>query len=529
MTIYGNWSAYDELSDGVPLTEELAMRQIQELLRLRSSGVRFDAYLMDAFWFDPDGGYRTWRKPNWPDGPKRWLDACAEHELIPGLWFTANTLCHLKPAAPWVDSADANNWGLCCFEGGFLADYLDVLDYWYGEGIRIFKLDFADFSAAPPTVKAALTADEIRSRNVSAFRTALLDFKRTHRDAVFMGFNGFESTEYMDRTDRPLGAVLDSAWLDVFDSIYSGDPRPADVPTVPFWRSVDIYGDHTTRVLERSGVPLNRIDNCGFMAGPTGTCYWRGKALWQGMLLLTIARGGDLTVLYGDLSLFENEDALWIARIQRLFERAFEAGGVVSFGGIPGLCEPYGWLVGDRLCAVVNPRPVPSIIELPARKWRILFRDAGFDPELSHTPDSIELGPYQFALLGIEESNLGVQGGCVSEIRERAEFRIIETTGTRWTVETGPGNLRLIVNQRDADGRLVRTYSGSKSAANAISISASQNGEDHALTRYDDRIVWSGMSWAAADLFASGFDPVRIVVEFQDPIAAQLSLEIWRL
>jgi len=40
MTIYGNWSAYDELSDGVPLTEELAMRQIQELLRLRLSGVR---------------------------------------------------------------------------------------------------------------------------------------------------------------------------------------------------------------------------------------------------------------------------------------------------------------------------------------------------------------------------------------------------------------------------------------------------------------------------------------------------------
>src|ERR1017187_4530709 len=58
ITVYNNWSAYDELSDNVPLTETLAMHELDEILRLRKAGVRFDYYTMDAFWFAPDGGYR---------------------------------------------------------------------------------------------------------------------------------------------------------------------------------------------------------------------------------------------------------------------------------------------------------------------------------------------------------------------------------------------------------------------------------------------------------------------------------------
>src|SRR4051812_15912417 len=64
--VYNNWSSYDELSDNIPLTETLAIRELDEMIRLARAGVHFDYYMMDAFWFDPDGAYRTWRKPNWP-------------------------------------------------------------------------------------------------------------------------------------------------------------------------------------------------------------------------------------------------------------------------------------------------------------------------------------------------------------------------------------------------------------------------------------------------------------------------------
>src|SRR5262245_57672838 len=59
--VYNNWSAYDELSDRIPLTEELAMRELKQVERLRKFGAHFDYYVMDAFWFAPDGAYREWR------------------------------------------------------------------------------------------------------------------------------------------------------------------------------------------------------------------------------------------------------------------------------------------------------------------------------------------------------------------------------------------------------------------------------------------------------------------------------------
>ena len=96
ISVYNNWSSYDELSDNIPLTEKLAMRELDELLRLKKAGVRFDYYTMDAFWFAPDGGYRTWRKPDWPNGPDAWIRKCKENGIKPGLWFETNSLVRLQ-------------------------------------------------------------------------------------------------------------------------------------------------------------------------------------------------------------------------------------------------------------------------------------------------------------------------------------------------------------------------------------------------------------------------------------------------
>src|ERR1044072_5186139 len=88
--VYINWSAYDELSDNVQLTEQLAMRQLDELLRLRRLGVRLGYYMMECFWYAADSAYRQCPKPHWPDGPDRWLDSCLENGVKPGLWVATN-------------------------------------------------------------------------------------------------------------------------------------------------------------------------------------------------------------------------------------------------------------------------------------------------------------------------------------------------------------------------------------------------------------------------------------------------------
>lgn len=80
--VYNDWSSYDELSDNIPLSEELAMKELNEVLRLKKNGVQIDYYLMDAFWFDKNGGYRTWHKEHWSNGPNNWFNGCRENNIL---------------------------------------------------------------------------------------------------------------------------------------------------------------------------------------------------------------------------------------------------------------------------------------------------------------------------------------------------------------------------------------------------------------------------------------------------------------
>src|ERR1700733_4560620 len=189
--VYNNWSAYDELSDNIPLTEQLAMKELDQILRLRRFGIRFDYYTIDAFWFDPDGGYRTWRKPNWPNGPDAWLRKCRENGILPGLWFSTNTLVKINAAAEWQDSLTEKKGSMSFFEGGFLPNFMAPLQYWYDRGIRIYKFDFVNFGAATPATAKTMNPEEIRRRNESAFRDALKKFRQHNPDVVLVAFNGF--------------------------------------------------------------------------------------------------------------------------------------------------------------------------------------------------------------------------------------------------------------------------------------------------------------------------------------------------
>ena len=273
--IYDNWSAYDELSDTVPLTEDLAMRELAEIVRLRKLGVEFDYYLMDAFWYAPDGGYRSWRPESWPQGPDRWIEACLANGIQPGLWFGTNSLVQLSAAPRWRDSLITNGGAMALYTGAFLPDFMDMLQSWYDRGIRLFKLDFANFNAAAAGDENRLSPAEIRARNMVALRKALEKFRRRNPDAVLVAFNGFGGD--LGSTDAPLPfrEPVDPAWLKIFDSLYSGDPRPSDVPQMNFWRSVDLYSDHMVGRFNASGIPLPRLDSIAVMLGNTGTNYRR--------------------------------------------------------------------------------------------------------------------------------------------------------------------------------------------------------------------------------------------------------------
>lgn len=418
--VYNVWSSYDELSDNIRLDEALVDRQFDDLVRLRRQGVRFDVFMMDAFWFARDGAYRTWRAQDWPQGPDRWIARCQDEGILPGLWIAANSAALMDVAPAWKDSLDGKT-GLCLFAGGFRGDLEQVLELWYGRGIRMFKFDFGELWAAPPALQKTMTQDEIVEKNARALQELIDSFRKRHPDCLFTLFNGFGG-EY-GGTAAPIQQTVQKRWLDTFDSMYCGDPRPSDVPMASFWRSLDLYTDHMVVYYSRNGVPIERIDNTGCMVGVAGTIYGRRLQAWRGMALLEMARGGWMNVMHGNLELLTDQDGRWLARLQHLYTPLLAYGRTEPFGGIPGRREAYGFAsIGEAgsVYTVVNPAQEFRWVDLPrlqrlqpaGETGRILFRDAGFAPELDGR--RVRLGPEQLAVVGFgryasDRFDLGVE------------------------------------------------------------------------------------------------------------------------
>jgi len=545
--LYVNWGAYDELSDKVELTEELAMRELGECRRLRDLGVRFDGYVMDAFWYAPDGGYLTWRKPHWPEGPDRWLDACRAQSVTPGLWFSSNTLTHMAPFEAWSDSLDVDNHKMCLFHGSFLPDLLATMQRWYERGFRIFKTDFVNFHAAPQCVRDTLLPSEIYAANVRAWRAGLAALRSRCPEVVLIGYNGLEEAPTQAPTDRPFRKTVDPRWLDVYDSLYCGDPRPSDVPMMNFWRSMDLYSDHMVRVFYANGFPLERIDNMAFMIGDTSTCYWRKTHAWKGMLILFLARGGWVNTYYGNLEFLSDADAAWFAKVQALFIHLEKHARTRRFGGIPGQAKAYGYVAEDtdgRVYTVVNPAQCVTSVDQPGCSGgRVLFRDAGFAPELRD--GRLTLGPEQMAVVGTgcyttDEYDLGVQDDVV--IPESIEpiaadvVQVDEKTVSATLRVPESGRIRVLTHQTDANG-LSRRNSGGKPftrppAKELLRIEAAQHGRSVDVATTYDRETWSGMSWSAGEISTEGLDPggpLTVRCETVERTTVRLSLCLYRV
>jgi hypothetical protein len=520
--VYNNWSAYDELSDAAPLTEDLAMRELRQILRLRQAGVRIDYYVMDAFWFDPDGGYRTWRKEYWPEGPDRWLAACRDNHIEPGLWFGTNSLVHLNPTAKWRSSLTVKKGAMALYAGDFLPDFMEVLQYWYERGIRLFKLDFANFGAAAAGDEHRLEAREIRRRNREALRQALLAFRHKNPDIVMDAFNGFVGDVGTAKSVVPHSAVR---WLDVFDALYAGDPRPSNVPEMNFWRSVDIYSDRMVRRFEQAGVSVKRIDSTGFMIGDTGTIFGRRTAGWRGMLLLMMARGGWINTVHGNLEFLDDADLRWFAQAQQLYDDLQRGGVTEAFGGLAGDRLPYGFVSATAtgsVYTVVNPAqavqsaqlPAPPHATVPPGGGRILFRDAGFIPVIEG--HELRLGPGQMAVVGFGDYTAASHDlGLNVDIRIPLSIAPIPASFIRTankqitvaaTIAPPAGDLRIIMRQEEENGGAMRSFSEAKMGEH-FTISVTQSGRRLPVTTQYDKLVWSGLSWAAGEIPHADFAP----------------------
>ncbi|HET9446769.1 MAG TPA: hypothetical protein VFO35_10945, partial [Steroidobacteraceae bacterium] len=235
----------------------------------------------------------------------------------------------------------------------------------------------------------------------------------------------------------------------------------------------------------------------------------------------------------GDLGVLAAADARWFAKVQALYELPLARDQTCFFGGVPGHAEPYGFVSADvdgALCTVVNPTLSIRTIELPQLEHsagRILFRDAGFVPDLAGT--RLTLGSGQMALAGFgryaaPEFDLGQEQDVriptsIRPLDVQVEARASGGFAASVLVPEA-GSILLLCQQRKPDGAPAKNASGK-----GIALTAEQAGRTLPILQHQpDVSLLTGASWAAGtvqreDLLQTGAVRFRGNSPFPTPVS----------
>ena len=367
--IYNDWGAHDELGTLVKpqLTAQLTDGLLDQLERMKSErGTQLDYYVLDASWYDPRGAYLTFKQPNWPQGYEPALRRMQSLGMKPGLWFDlGGSTLDLKNTPVWHGSEKP-----CLADGDFRALLEKAITFHARDhSLALLKFDFANMFCRPDgTAAASLAALE---KNADGLGEICDSARKVNPTMMILGFNVFSLIEMMSSTKRYDEAYPVSPWwLRWFDAVYSGDPRPSELPSATSLRdSLDTYQDHVFRGFVRSLLPPFRIDDSGTIIGRTSTIYYLGAEGFTDSWILNVMRGAHSPTLYGDVRLLSKSDQRFLAATLRfLHDYAPVLSWTQPVLGIPGRGEVYGYLSQDEKLAfvtVVNPGLYPQSFAVP--------------------------------------------------------------------------------------------------------------------------------------------------------------------
>ena len=502
IAVYLHEPASDVFPAAPPFGEVNALHDLDQLVRLKKSGMRVDYDLLDASAIAPDGLHPIGHTAAWPNGPEIWIARCRAAGIRPGLRFYPSAL-HPDSHAPDLS------------KGLFPPEFISALQSWYDRGIRLFVFGSLDSDAA------------------------LAAFHAQNRDAVLLAIEK--------------GSSVSDAFP-AFQLIAAGPPRGPSWPETSVERADEIESDSEIRRVEQTGVPLAHTLSESFIAAPAcleDSCASDSRPAlacpWKGDFLLSEARGGWVHPLIGDLDSIQAGDARWMARAQRLFFELESHGRISSFGGAPWSGLPYGFAGGNSRGAVyfvVNPGQAVARLSLPALAsgqpggtGRILFRDAGFSPHLAD--NAITLGPGQMAAVGFgaysaQEFNFGVQQEVVIPTAIEpidADFHLT-APGVLEARFDPPirGVLRVIVSESASSGDPPKVDPHA-SGNHHLTLEINQGGRPIPLrpegTGSDgESILNAGLSWAIAEIDVNDLTPgVPVHVLFRSDEKSAMTLD----
>jgi hypothetical protein len=512
--LYCDWAAHDEMGTLVKpqLTEALTFKLLDALESMKKeNGIEFDDYTLDAFWFDPQGGYLTFKQPNWPRGFDPALQRIRKLGMKPGLWFDlgGGTL-DLKHTPNWKGPEHP-----CLSDSEFAHLLGNALDYHLRRhGLTLAEFDFANLQCTETPEAPPLA---VMKRNADALLKVIRNAREKNPALVIRAYNLFSLAPMMESTNFYGEAYAVSPWwLYWFDSVYSGDPRPADIPSVTSLRdSVNWYQDHVFRGFARSGMPLYDIDDSGTLVGNTSTIYYLGAEGFTDSWILNIMRGDLAPTFFGDLTLLTPNDRRFLrATLRFARDESDSLSRTEPILGVPGRGEVYGYLARGAevsFLTVVNPGLFDQSFIVPAPRAepetfeKLIFSNdpeakAGAMPAASTVAATLLPGEIRVYAIGRRESVLALSLPPAPTRR----FRRVEAMGDPFrgqseahvpiTPERSGETLAVIVGYFK-DGLPDRS---SKQPQEVVKLQGEANGkpvEFETIPR-EGTDIWSGCSWA---------------------------------
>ncbi len=524
--IYCDWSHQDWVPEKQPVDEQMVLDTAAVFRRWREEfDFPFAYYLIDVFWFDPDHPYDRWRREGFPNGPERSLGAIEEAGMKPGLWFCNKHPGIMPKPAEWSESLDNSGHGYVISAGpyreGLHRAWQKAYEQW---GMRMVKFDFVGLDAKLPDDPVP---EQRPALNRRAFRELVTDFKTEHPDVRFLLYNGFrsgEGTGFGNTLEDPARTCsISSEWADYCDWTYCGDTRPADLPCLRLRRSCEIYNDHQIRRWHWAGFPLHKIDECGCYVGSGGSWYELGPKDFRSSWLLTLVRGGQKAMLYGDPSPLTDDDVRWMKATYERADRLVRRGAKVSLlGGWPASGDPYGYFLSkgtDGWAVAINPQWSSVEFRIPTRgrpAAACLASDQGEPVPMKTHQHGIDvtIPPNQMVLIGLgRESETPLPDMRLTEGEWPAELL---PRGVQRSGENGSLTFRLERDDVQDVTWVVRLWKDGQRYRQP------GWGEDRTLSEYlgletspcrrresfHDRPLWSGLSYWVETQFGATSTPI---------------------
>lgn len=520
LRVYCDWGAHDETAkqDGLELDEGMALRILGDLRGAKEkTGLVYDYYLMDAFWYAPDS-YDRFKETHWPDGPDRFLRELDGMGMKFGLWFDMNLQKILAPDKTVLrgDTADE----LClAWEANMDRVFAPIERHIREHRVRMLKFDFAFFNCDNPAHSFHSRRDTAsKEPAVRHFIARLAKLRREYPDLQVLAYNGFTTEMYYIGSVDPNrgGFAVSPFWAQYVDYVYCGDPRPAERPA-PLKKSILHYTDCMIEQFTDALIPREAVDDHGTMIGNSNTIYYLQKKSLRDSYLLNIVRGTRKIHLYGETGLLDDDDWRFLRQADKLFDFVCQTGcrtETVLDRPSRGTVYGYSNICGDRgVITAVNVTSVSQqiAVNVPGRlKWKRIYHAGEWcdEPMTLSGPLQTELDPFGVDAYAWERTGDREQFTCLPRpVAAQPAGGYVETdSGTRVEVTLPAGCRRVGI-------RFLTDTLSPKRAPNTerggLTIAA-RGGE---LIRLDTEEIWSGVSYAVYEIRPQE-EPLRLVIDY---------------